>query len=154
MRASLQRLAVLAVALGYVAVAGVGSSETRAEEVVYTKNARQVLSELKSTPAGEALGELAQQVFRDSVGSLTTAFPVVESQVFNQDMTIAGNGNHRGYEILIFKTGDRAFSTYLISDIPQQAHAASRRGRNMGSPRQEVNHGDEQGAVSTRTFDG
>ncbi len=112
MKASLQRLAVFAVALGYVAVAGVGSSESLAEEVVYTKTARQVLSELKSTPAGESLGELAQQVFQDTVGSPNAAFPVTETQAFNQDMTMAGNGSHRGYEVLIFKGGERAFSTY------------------------------------------
>lgn len=112
MRTTLQRLAVLAVALGYVAVAGVGSPDTLAEEVVYTKNARQVLSEMKSTPAGDALGEVAQQVFNDTIGSPTAAFPVVETHAFNQDMTMAGNGSHRGYEVLIFKSGDRAFSTY------------------------------------------
>lgn len=112
MRSTLQRLAPLAVALGFVSVAGVGSSETLAAEVVYTKTARQVLSELKSTPAGESLGELVQGVYQDTVASPNAVFPVAETQVFNHDMTMAGNGNHRGYEVLKFKSGDQAFSTY------------------------------------------
>lgn len=112
MKSTLQRLAVLAALLGYVGVAGFGSSMALAAEVVYTKTARQVLSELKSIPAGETLGELAQGVFQDTIGNPNAVFPVAETQVFNHDMTMAGNGNHRGYEILIFKSGERAFSTY------------------------------------------
>jgi hypothetical protein len=43
---------------------------------------------------------------------------------------------------------------FLISDIPQQAHAMSLPGAKIGSPTQEVGDGDEPSAVSKWTFDG
>jgi hypothetical protein len=48
----------------------------------------------------------------------------------------------------------RVSSGHLISDILQQAHGLSLRWRNMGAPRQEVTHGHEPRAISSRAFDG
>jgi hypothetical protein len=89
-----------------------GDSPARAaedQEVAYTKHARQTLSETKADPGLSGTGELAQQVFLDSSIEAPADFPVVETRVYNQDNTVAGNGTHRGYEVLLFKNGDKAY---------------------------------------------
>jgi hypothetical protein len=112
MRKSFLRLEVAAMTL-VLLTAAVGLSTRAAEvEVVYTKHARQIISETKADPGYSGTGELAQQIFRDTDIEAPADFPVIESRTYNQDHTVAGNGTHRGYEVLIFKNGDTAYFKY------------------------------------------
>jgi hypothetical protein len=110
MRTRSSRLEVAAITLVLLAVSG-GLQALAAEEqeVAYTKHARQTLSETKADPGLSGTGELAQQIFLDSSIEAPVDFPVVETRVYNQDNTVAGNGTHKGYEVLVFKNGDKAY---------------------------------------------
>jgi hypothetical protein len=105
-------LNVAAMTLVLLTVAGGLSARAAEVEVVYTKNARQILSETKADPGYSGTGELAQQIFLDTAIEAPADFPVIESRSYNQDNTVAGNGTHRGYEVLIFKNGDTAYSKF------------------------------------------
>jgi hypothetical protein len=110
MKKSSSRLEVAAIALLLLAVAGgLPALAAEEQEVTYTKHARQTLSETKADPGLSGTGELAQQVFLDSSIEAPADFPVAETRVYNQDNTVAGNGTHRGYEVLFFKNGDKAY---------------------------------------------
>jgi hypothetical protein len=112
MRKLSSRLVIAAMTFVLLAI-GEGLSARAAEiEVAYTKHARQTLSETKADPGYPGTGELAQQIFLDTDIDAPADFFVIESRSYNQDNTIAGNGTHRGYEVLIFKNGDRAYSKF------------------------------------------
>ena len=113
MRKWSSRIEVTAMMFALLAVAG-GLSAPAADgkEIAYTKHARQTLSETKGDPGYSGTGELAQQIFLDTAIDAPGDFPVVEVRVYNQDNTVAGNGMHRGYEVHIFKNGDKAYTKY------------------------------------------
>lgn len=94
------------------AVGGLQAQAAEDQEVIYTKNTRQTLSESKADPGYPGTGELAQQVFRDTDVEAPQDFPVIETRIYNQDNTVGGDGTHKGYEVLIFKNGDVAYSQY------------------------------------------
>ena len=113
MRKWSSRLNVAAMTLALLAVAGgLPARAADDQEVAYTKHARQTLSETKADPGFPGTGELVQQIFADSSIEAPADFPVVETRVYNQDNTVAGNGTHREYEVLIFKSGDKAYLEY------------------------------------------
>jgi hypothetical protein len=112
MRKLPSRLVIAAMTLVLLAVGGGLSARAAEIEVTYTKHLRQTLSETKADPGFSGTGELVQQIFLDTDIDAPADFPVIESRGYNQDNTIAGNGTHRGYEVLIFKNGDMAYSKF------------------------------------------
>jgi len=95
-----------------IAVETLQAQAAEQQEVIYTKNTRQALSESKADPGYPGTGELAQQIFRDTDVESPDDFPLTETRIYNQDNTVAGDGTHRGYEVLMFKNGDVAYSRY------------------------------------------
>jgi hypothetical protein len=100
------------IALVFLALGQAPSARAAELEIVYTKQARQTLSETKANPGFPGAGELALQIFFDTLIETPANFPLLETVIYNQDDTVEGRGTHRGYEVSIFKNGDRAYSRF------------------------------------------
>lgn len=106
------RLDVAGAVLVLLALTGGAVQTATSKEIAYTKDVRQTISETKADPGYPTTGELAQQIFLDTVTAPPTDFPIIQIRVYNQDNTVAGNGVHRGYEVQVFRNGDSAYTKY------------------------------------------
>lgn len=81
-------------------------------KINFTKTARHTLSENKLAAGMIPDHEFVAQTFRDTILSNDPKWDVQVELVFNNDRTVRGNGNHRGYSIDYFKNRDEAYCWY------------------------------------------